>query len=219
MRRGAIVRRAITMNAQKTSKQLVIDTLKGQTDGRGVVGPWATHFCAGLSGVSLRDYTLNPRMLADCVLRYYEEFRPDAVCLSADTWVSAQAMGAAVAFPGEQQPMGGTGRPRVQSAADIDRIAPPDPESQGRYPIMLQAMRYLRDALGKDVFLVACFDQYPFSLACALLGIQQMMIKIADDRPMVEALMERCSQYAVAYALALAEAGADMLTGGDSPAG
>ena len=65
----------------------------------------------------------------------------------------------------------------------------------------------------------ACFDQYPFSLACALMGIQQVMMKLLDDRPMVEALMERCAEYAVAYGSALAEAGADMLSGGDSPAG
>jgi uroporphyrinogen decarboxylase len=36
---------------------------------------------------------------------------------------------------------------------------------------------------------------------------------------LVEPLMERCSEYAQAYAVALAAAGADMLTGGDSPAG
>jgi MtaA/CmuA family methyltransferase len=153
------------------------------------------------------------------VLRYYETFHPDAIWLSADTWVTAQAMGAAVAFPGPQQPLAGTGQPCVQSAADIDRIPPPDPQSQGRLPIMLEAMRYLHEALGKDVFIVACFDQYPFSLACALMGIQQVMTQVMDDRFLIEAMMEKCSEYAVAYAIALAEAGADMLSGGDSPAG
>ena len=83
---------------------------------------------------------------------------------------------------------------------------------------MLEAMGHLCDALGKDVFIVACFDQYPFSLACALMGIEQAMTRLMDDRPMVEALMARCAEYSVAYALALAEAGADMLSGGDSPA-
>ena len=54
---------------------------------------------------------------------------------------------------------------------------------------------------------MACFDQYPFSLACALMGIEQVMLQLVDDRPMVEALMERCGEYAVAYAAALAEPG------------
>ena len=177
------------------------------------------HYCAGLAGISLRDYTLNPRLLADSVIRYYDRFHPDAVWLSADTWVTAEAMGAAVAFPGPSQPLAGIGQPCVRSAADIDHIPPPDPKSQGRCPLMLDALRYLREALGRDVFIVACFDQYPFSLACALMGIQQVMMQLTSDRSLVEAMMDKCSEYTVAYALALAEAGADMLSGGDSPAG
>ena len=202
-----------------SSKHLVGQTLLGRPVPRAVSGPLAVHYCARLAGVSMREYTLNPRTLADCVMRYYETFRPDAIWLSADTWVTAQAMGAAVAFPTDNQPMAGTGEPCVRSAADIDRIPPPDPGSQGRWPMMLEAMRHLGDALGKDVFIVACFDQYPFSLACALMGIEQVMTALMDDRPMVEALMARCAEYSVAYAAALAEAGADMLSGGDSPAG
>lgn len=202
-----------------SSKHLVGQTLLGRPVPRAVSGPLAVHSCAQFMGVSLREYTLNPRSLADCVLRYYEAFRPDAIWLSADTWVTAQAMGASVAFPLGNQPLAGTGRPCVRSAADIDRIPPPDLSSQGRWPIMLEAMRCLDDAVGKDAFIVACFDQYPFSLACALMGIEQVMLQLMDDRSMVEALMARCAEYAVAYASALADAGADMLSGGDSPAG
>ncbi len=201
-----------------SSKHLVGQTLLGRPVPRAVSGPLAVHYCARLAGVSMREYTLNPRTLADCVVRYYEEFHPDAVWLSADTWVTAQAMGAAVAFPTENQPMAGTGEPYVRSAADIDRIPAPDTGSQGRWPTMLEAMRHLLDALGKDVFIVACFDQYPFSLACALMGIEPAMTRLMDDRSLVEDLMARCAEYSVAYAAALAEAGADMLSGGDSPA-
>ena len=202
-----------------SSKQLVGEVLAGRTSPRAVAGPLAVHYCAGLAGVSLRDYTLNPRCLADCIIRYYERFRPDAVWMSADTWVTAQAMGASVGFPNQQQPMAGVGGPCIRSAADIDRIPPPDPSSQGRWPIMLEAMRYVVDAIGDRVFIVACFDQYPFSLACAMMGIQQVMLKLLDDRPLVEAMMERAAEYTIAYASALADAGADMLSGGDSPAG
>jgi uroporphyrinogen decarboxylase len=202
-----------------SSRELVKRTLRGLPTPRPACGPLAVHYCARLAGVSLRDYTLDPRVLADCVLRYYETFGPDAVWLSADTWVNAQAMGAAVGFPTGNQPMAGTGEPRVRSVADIDRIPPPDPATQGRWPLMLEAMRRVRRALGSDVFVVACFDQYPFSLACALMGIEQVMTRILEDRSMVEALMEKCAEYAIAYGLALANAGADMLSGGDSPAG
>jgi uroporphyrinogen decarboxylase len=205
--------------ARPNSKQRVLDTLRGVDVPRIVTGPLAVHYCARFAGRSLREYTSDASVLADCVLRYYEAFRPDAIWLSADTWVTAQAMGAAVRFPADDQPMCGDGTPLVRCAADVDRIPPPDPSSQGRFPLMLDAMRRLRKALGEDVFLVACFDQYPFSLACALLGAETAMLCVTDDRPLLDAVMERAMEYALAYAQALADAGADMLSGGDSPAG
>jgi MtaA/CmuA family methyltransferase len=169
--------------------------------------------------VSLREYTLDAGVMADCVIRYYERFRPDAVWLSADTWVTAEAMGAGVRFPGEDQPLGGSGAPAVMSAADVARIPAPDPGSRGRQPLMLEALARIRAAIGKEAYIVACFDQYPFSLACALLGMEQVMVKVIEDPALVEAVMARAHEHALAYARALADAGADLLSGGDSPAG
>jgi uroporphyrinogen decarboxylase len=202
-----------------TSKQIVLRALRGEDTPRPAVGPLAVHYCAHVAGRSLREYTTDAGVLAECVLRYYERFRPDAVWVSADTWVVAEAMGAATRFPGDEQPKCGTGEPLVRSAADVDRIPPPDPASQGRCPIMIDALRRIRCAMGDEVFIVACFDQYPFSLACQLLGPERAMLAISDGDLLVDAVMERAVEYTAAYGQALAQAGADMLSGGDSPAG
>lgn len=201
------------------SKQLVTAALAGQSVPRVPVGPMAVHFCAGVAGYTLRQYSCDARRLADSVLRYYERFRPDAIWLSADTWVSAQAMGATVGSPDPDQPWGGLGPPIVQTPADIDRLPLPDIGAQGRYPMMLDALRRVVSELGREVFIVACFDQYPFSLAAALMGINEIMLRLHDDPAFVLALMERCEEYALAYATALANQGADLLSGGDAPAG
>ncbi len=204
---------------QTSSKHLVTRALRGEEVLRVPTGPLAVHFCAKVAGVSMREYTSNPRVLADSVIRYYERFRPDAVWLSADTWVNAQAMGARVGPLDDHQPWGGLGPPLVQCARDIDRLPPPDVGAQGRYPLMLEALTRIVAALGTEVFVVACFDQYPFSLAAQLMGINEIMLQLTDDPPMVEALMHRCVEYGLAYGRALSDAGADMLSGGDSPAG
>jgi MtaA/CmuA family methyltransferase len=158
-------------------------------------------------------------VLADCVLHYHEQFHPDAVWLSADTWVTAQAMGKPVGFPGPNQPLAGTREPFICSLDDVARIPPPDPQSQGRWPRMLEALRRVVEGLGGEVCVAACFDQYPFSLACALMGIERLMLALWDNRPLVDALLVRCEEYAVVYARAMAATGADLLSGGDSPAG
>lgn len=152
-------------------------------------------------------------------MRYYERFRPDAVWVSADCWVSAEAMGVAVTSPGEDQPFTGEGGRLIRSARDIDRLPSPVPASQGRYPLMVEAVGRVVEALGRDAYVVACFDQYPFSLAAELMGIDALMLKLSDDPALVEALMERCLDYGLAYAGALSAAGCDLLSGGDSPAG
>lgn len=202
-----------------TSREIVCAALAGTPTPRPATGPLAVHYCAHLTGCSLRRYTTEVGAMVASIERYYETFRPDAIWLSADTWVTAQAMGATVGFVDDDQPMGGVGTPRIETGADIDAIAPPDPSRQGRWPMMLEALRQLLGRFAADVFIVACFDQYPFSLACALMGIDQLMLKLIDDRPLVLALMQRCAEYSAAYAEALALAGADMLSGGDSPAG
>ena len=201
------------------SKELVSITLTGKPAPRTATGPLAVHYCARVAGVSIDEYTSDPTALADSVIRYWEESQPDAVWLSADTWVSAQAMGVVVGSPGKNLPWSGLGPPLIRTAQEIDRIPRPDPSTQGRYPVMIEALGRILDALGDEAFVVACFDQYPFSLASQLLGINEIMVRLLDDRPLVEALMERCLEYGLAYGRALGEAGAHLLSGGDSPAG
>ena len=207
------------MTNATTAKQRVLASLNGEGAARPACGPLAVHYCARLAGVSCRDYTTDAAVLADCVVRYYETFEPDAVWISADTWVTAEAMGAAVAFPSGDVPLGGTGEPRVRCAADVDTIPAADPGSQGRMPLMLDALRRVRERLGDDVFVVGCLDQAPLTLAAALLGMEELMTKLYDDPPLVQALLERCAEYGTAYGAALAAAGADMLSAGDSVAG
>jgi uroporphyrinogen decarboxylase len=202
-----------------TSKELVTAALQGRPIPRVPVGPLAVHFCAREAGYNLRQYSTHPHNLADSVLRYYERFRPDAVWISADTWISAEAMGARVEAIDDDQPLGGVGEPFIRTVADINRIPPPDVGQHGRYPVMLEALHRVVEVIGGDVFVVACFDQYPFSLAAALMGLSEFMLRLHDDPPFVLALIARCEEYAFAYARALANAGADMLSGGDSPAG
>ncbi|MGC8990909.1 MAG: uroporphyrinogen decarboxylase family protein [Verrucomicrobiia bacterium] len=202
-----------------SSKELAGRALAGLPVPRVPVGPLAVHYCAKVSGITVRDYTRSARKLAESVICYAERFNPDAVWVSADTWVSAEAMGARVGAVDENQPWAGIGEPLVQTRADVDRIPPPDPSRHGRYPLMLDALQRVVEALGRDFYIVACFDQYPFSLAAALLGIENLMIKLHEEPQLIEAVMERALEYGLAYGRAMADCGADMLSGGDSPAG
>lgn len=170
-------------------------------------------------GVSIQEYSTNANRLAESIIRYYEKYRPDAVWVSSDTWVTAEAMGAEVIAPGPNEPFAGRNGGFVCSTSDIANIPAPDPTSQGRQPLMLDALRQVKKALGDDVFVIGCFDQSPFSLACAVGGITNIMLKVITEPEFVQTLLERCTEYAISYGQAMAECGADMLSTGDSPAG
>lgn len=201
------------------SRKLIIDTIEGREVSRTPCGPLAVHFCAAEMGITISEYSTDANQLAQSVIRYYEKYRPDAVWVSSDTWVSAQAMGAEVIAPGPEEPFAGRNEGFIHSIEDIKNIPQPDPYSQGRQPIMLEAIRQVKKSLGEDVFVVGCFDQAPFSLACAVGGISNIMLKTITDPEFVQALLERCTKYAICYAQAMAQCGADMLSTGDSPAG
>jgi uroporphyrinogen decarboxylase len=200
-----------------TSRQRVAAAIRGEPVDHIPTGPLAVHSCAELTGVSLKDYTLSAEQLSRAVLRYAELFEPDAVWVSADTWVTAQAMGAEVAFVDDNQPLAGTGAPRIQSAADVATIPVADVTRLGRYSLMVEATKRIRDGVGDDRCVVSCFDQYPFSVACALMGIERAMIAPLEEPTLLQDTMRKAADFAVAYGQALAAAGADVLSGGDSP--
>ena len=202
-----------------TSRQRVAAAIRGEPVDHTATGPLAVHYCAELIGVSLRDYTLSAAQLSRAVLRYAQLFDSDAVWVSADTWVTAEAMGARVAFVDDNQPLAGTGVPRIQSVADVAAIPAPDLARHGRYPLMVEATKRVRDGVGEDRYVVACFDQYPFSSACALMGVQRAMLAPLEEPTLLQNTMRKAADFAVAYGKALAAAGADMLSGGDSPGG
>jgi len=201
------------------SRQLVYDVLDGKETARPACGPLAVHYCARNAGILIKDYTIDAKLLADSVIKYYQQYRPDAVWISTDTWVTAEAMGAKVWFPGDDEPMGGSSDGVIHSMEEIEKIPPPDPTSQGREPLMLDVVRRVKKAIGDDVFIAVCFDQSPFSLSCDMAGISDLMEKIILDPEFVQALLAKSIDYVIAYAQALADSGADMLSTGDSPAG
>ena len=202
-----------------TSKELVKTAIKGEPVHQPACGPLATFFCASDAGIALREFTLDPDVQVECILRYFEKYRPDAVWISVDTWVTAEAMGAPVFSPLGDQPLTGPPEGFVSTVQDLERIPSPDPYTRGRQPVMLEVLTRVVESLGRDTFVVGCFDQSPLSLACQAMGMASLMTCIIEDRSFVADLLEKCLEHALAYAEAMASCGADMLSTGDSPAG
>lgn len=201
------------------SKEKVIATLRGDKVGNWVNGPLVCHASAEYAGISIKDYSTDSTKLAKSILAYYNKIKPDAVWISADTLITAEAMGLAVEFPNENVPAQNCGNHIVKTYADVDLLPDPDPYKLGRMPVIINALKIVKEEIGNDAFIVGCFDQSPFSLACALAGMEEAMTWSMTDPDLLTHLLEKCINHVIEYAKALAGAGADMLSTGDSPAG
>lgn len=201
-----------------TGKQRALAALRGEPQDRPPVIPIVGQAGAPLCGVSIRDHANDPGLLARCQVDCARRFGYDGVYISADTWVNAEAVGFPWMEHPDDGPAGGKGT-WIQSAEDIDRLELPDPRRSGRWPLMVEAVRQARRLAGDDLLVIGCFDQSPFSLACQLRDINQFMLDLVEEPDLAHRLLSYCAEAVARYAVAMAEAGADVLNTGDSSAG
>ncbi len=200
-----------------TSLERVLATYRGEKADRTPVIPIVGQAAAALNGMTISEELKSPEILAHSRISCLKKFGYDGIYISADTWVSAEAMGAKISQP-PNAPAEGI-EPLIKNKKDLDKLKPLNPMEDGRCPLLVEAVR-IAVKESKDQFaVIGNFDQSPFSLACALRGINAIMIDLYDSPTFVEKLLEITTESAIQYARAMAEAGAHILNTGDSPAG
>ncbi len=199
------------------SLERVLATYRGEKPDKTPVIPIVGQAAATLNGITISEELKSPETLASSRISCLKRFGYDGLYISADTWVTAEAMGVKISQP-SNAPAEGI-EPLIKEKKDLDKLKPLNPLEDGRCPLLVEAVR-IAVKESKDQFaVIGNFDQSPFSLACALRGINQIMIDLYDSPTFVEKLLEITTESAIRYAKAMAEAGAHILNTGDSPAG
>ena len=158
----------------------------------------------------------SPEILAESRIACLKRFGYDGLYISAETWVAAEAMGAPVAYFDDAPVQGVT--PLLAEKAHIAQLRPADPARDGRLPLLVQAVAIAARRSRDQFAVIGNFDQSPFSLACALRGINHLLTDIYDDPAFAQQLLEICTVSVIRYAKAMGAAGAHLLNTGDSPA-
>ena len=199
-----------------TALERVMAVFTGERPDCVPVVPIVGQAAARLNGITMRAELASPETLAASRIACRERFQYDGIYISADTWVAAEAMGAPV-IHADDAPTAGT-VPLLDDVRKLDRLVPPNPNRDGRLPLLVHAVKIAAARAGDQFAVIANFDQSPFSLACALRGINQFMLDVYDNPAFVKKLLEICTESVLRYAKALAAAGAHILNTGDSPA-
>ncbi|MBI4027602.1 MAG: uroporphyrinogen decarboxylase family protein [Verrucomicrobia bacterium] len=171
------------------------------------------------AGVPMEQYRADPQAIARAHLDALARYGHDCILIDLDTTLLAEAMGAkAECAPGEP---GRIVTPAIRSLDEVDRLKPANPETDGRIPALLESIRLIRKAAGKDVAIRGNCDQAAFDLACMVRGIEDFMMDLVSepDNPAIERLLEVCYQTHLATHRAVKKAGADFTSLGDSIAG
>ncbi len=137
----------------------------------------------------------------------------DAVGLISDPTREAEAFGARFEYLEEGVPRC-THYP-VQTMADVEALPEPDGKASPRMADRVAGARLFRERLGDKIPLIGWIEG-PLAEACDLVGVSEMLIKLAMERDFSKALLAKVMPTAKAFAKAQIEAGCDVIGIGDA---
>ncbi|HRW10655.1 MAG TPA: uroporphyrinogen decarboxylase family protein [Caldilineaceae bacterium] len=183
--------------------------------------PYMYDIAAAAAGIPLKHFYTDPQAMVRAQLTLHALVGQDVIAIGADNFYIAEGFGCETTRSNDEVPS--LVKPPLTSLADVYELEVPDPQSDGRMPVMLEGLRLARQAVGNDVALRSP-GTGPFALASYLIGTQQWLMEVA----MAEAGMDEGNEDAIHHALTLAtealirfgkacwDAGADILHCGDS---
>jgi len=99
---------------------------------------------------------------------------------------------------------------RVPKREDFEAMEVPDPTRSGKVPTVLQAIRSLKGRVS-DVPII-CGMVSPHMLAFQLIGDQTAKMDMYQDPVFLKAVIHKAKSFAISFAVAASEAGADVIT-------
>ncbi|MBN1248824.1 MAG: uroporphyrinogen decarboxylase family protein [Anaerolineae bacterium] len=165
----------------------------------------------GFPGIQLTQSTIrqnlfNDELQARTIEALVARFRPDAAFVMMDLSVEAEAIGLPVSYPLNESPT--VSEHPVRSQSDLAQFHVLDPRFCARVHTFEAVTRRLAASL--DVPLGA-YVVGPFSFAGLMMGATEIAMATVDDPDLVHAAATYATEVITPYALALAEAGAQMI--------
>ena len=170
-----------------------------------------------LVGVKQREYSLDPAVMAETLIRARDLCGFDGIYVSRDNWIYHQALGGEMVFPEDDESF--APRTVLDSIRGFSELSVPDPfEAPGMKTVLAAAQEVVR-RVGNQFYIQANVDVGPFSLAGILRGIQDFMMDVATEDPRtVHPYLEFCTEAVIAYCKAMVRTGVHGIQYGDSVA-
>lgn len=206
-----------------TGLERCLKTIRHEIPDRVAVIPQDVGVAAYLAGYDQIEFALDAKKRAQAIIAERERFDYDGAVFCGDTVCLAESVGVEVFYSKEEGPRWKAGC--LDNYDNIDKLKLPDPYKDGRLPVWVETTRLVAEKIGKEYLVMARADQGAFSLASMMRGMEEFLfdVAIAEDDPDMEAgilkLLQYCNDCQFEFIKALANAGAHVVTTGDSISG
>lgn len=172
-------------------------------------------------GITMAEYRFDPEKIAKAHIQAVEKYQLDGVFLDIDTATTAGALGVPVEYPDDEPARCVSQHPLLESidtVGDLPNVKVADNHS---VQVWVEACRLLKAYFGDEVFVRGNADQLPFSLASMMRGVENWMMDLMDPskEQYITALLDYAAQACKEFSGMMIDAGADLISHGDSPAG
>jgi uroporphyrinogen decarboxylase len=170
------------------------------------------------NGISMARFRRDGRAAAESFIRAVEKYEYDGIVVDISTTTLAGALAVPVDLPDDLPAR--TKGPLLASLESVTNLPQPDISGYFEVQTLLEAVSRLKSHCKDEVAVRGNCDQCPFSLAASVRGMENWMLDLAlGDPKLVHRLLSYCAEATKQMLRMMAEAGADILSNGDSPAG
>lgn len=197
-----------------TPRERVLTAARRQQPDRVPVIPMIRESAIKHYGLTFAECFRSPDAYVDAQVWYRRETGVDGVWDFFGIAALEEAAGSELSAPEDDPP---TITDPVLKERDISLVKRIDPVNDGQMPVLIDVVRKLRKAVGPDVAVFGWVSA-PFRSACMLRGLSNLFMDMYDNPDFVSDLVDYCVGPSVEFALALAEAGADVIEIGNASA-
>jgi len=169
-------------------------------------------FDVRVCGLTYEAYATNADAMAQCQIEAITRFDYDWAWLQVDDCIEFEPLGVGVLGGGNI--LYATAEYLPAKAETLRALKIPDPQKDGRMPLLLEAISTVKARLGHTVC-VTGRTAAPFSSVTLLYGIDQAMMLPYTDEALLRDTLEFFEHMQTQFGLAQFEAGADALWFGD----
>ena len=165
---------------------------------------------AALIGAKPSEMCRDADLFEKAIIREVELYEPDMLVVGCDIYnVEAEAAGCEVRYPDSHDVPAIVGR-TVRAGGDLSRLRLPDPRRSGRMPLHLEVGRRILKRFGEERIVRGALSA-PFSIACELVGPEQLLIAMLDRPEWVVGLLAYCAEMTKSYGRSFVERGLSVI--------